>query len=136
MSDQQASCQSEAGQAEHVLWFAVDGALLFVAMTPRPCTLLVGGCPCASPRKSDALPETHPLPLPLVPGPTQDAIKKITSQELPDFYNITLERPKDDPAGYDVLYVEAAFKVRGRGKRDRRTDRPGQGWLPLLPKHI
>ncbi|KAG2481828.1 hypothetical protein HYH03_019206, partial [Edaphochlamys debaryana] len=39
----------------------------------------------------------------------QDAIKKLTQQELPDFYNITLERPRDDPDGYDVLFVEAAF---------------------------
>lgn len=38
-------------------------------------------------------------------------MKKLTSEELPDFYNITLERPKDDPDGYDVLYVEAAFMV-------------------------
>ena len=29
--------------------------------------------------------------------------------ELPDFYNITLERPRDDPDGYDVLFVDAAF---------------------------
>ena len=42
----------------------------------------------------------------------QDAIKKLTQQELPDFYNITLERPRDDPDGYDVLFVEAAFMVR------------------------
>lgn len=39
----------------------------------------------------------------------QDAIKKITGEELPDFYNITLERPKDDPDGYDVMFVDAAF---------------------------
>ena len=41
----------------------------------------------------------------------QDAIKKLTNQELPDFYNITLERPRDDPDGYDVLFVEAAYMV-------------------------
>jgi hypothetical protein len=40
----------------------------------------------------------------------QDAVKKITGSELPDFYNIVLERPKDDPAGYDVLFVDAAAK--------------------------
>lgn len=40
----------------------------------------------------------------------QDAVKKITGDELPDFYNIVLERPKDDPAGYDVLFVDAAAK--------------------------
>jgi hypothetical protein len=39
----------------------------------------------------------------------QDAIKKITQKDLPDFYNITLERPKDDPDGYDVMFVDAAF---------------------------
>lgn len=40
----------------------------------------------------------------------QDAVKKITGSELPDFYNIVLERPKDDPDGYDVLFVDAAAK--------------------------
>ena len=41
----------------------------------------------------------------------QDAIKKMSGSELPDFYNIVLERPRDDPAGYDVLFVDAASKV-------------------------
>lgn len=41
----------------------------------------------------------------------QDAVKRITGDELPDFYNILLERPKDDPDGYDVLCVDAAAKV-------------------------
>lgn len=40
----------------------------------------------------------------------QDAVKKITGDELPDFYNITLERPRDDPDGYDILFVDAAAK--------------------------
>ncbi|PRW58999.1 putative histone-lysine N-methyltransferase ATXR3 isoform X1 [Chlorella sorokiniana] len=40
----------------------------------------------------------------------QDAVKRITGDELPDFYNILLERPKDDPDGYDVLCVDAAAK--------------------------
>ena len=31
--------------------------------------------------------------------------------ELPDFYNIVLERPRDDPTGYDVLFIDAAAKV-------------------------
>ncbi|MEW5298262.1 MAG: hypothetical protein WDW36_001407 [Sanguina aurantia] len=39
----------------------------------------------------------------------QETMKKVMSQELPDFYNIMLERPRDDPDGYDVLFVEAAF---------------------------
>jgi SET domain-containing protein len=39
----------------------------------------------------------------------QDAIKKITQKELPDFYNILLERPRDDPDGYDLMFVDAAF---------------------------
>lgn len=42
----------------------------------------------------------------------QDAIKKIADEGLPDFYNIALERPKDDEDGYDVMFVDAAFKVR------------------------
>ncbi len=42
----------------------------------------------------------------------QDAIKKFSRDELPEFYNITLERPRDDPAGYDVLFIDAASKVR------------------------
>lgn len=48
--------------------------------------------------------------------PAQDAVKKITGDELPDFYNIVLERPKDDPDGYDVLFIDAAAKV-GGGER-------------------
>ena len=32
--------------------------------------------------------------------------------ELPDFYNIVLERPRDDPTGYDVIFIDAAAKVR------------------------
>lgn len=38
-------------------------------------------------------------------------MKRITGDELPDFYNIVLERPKDDPDGYDVLFIDAAAKV-------------------------
>lgn len=38
-------------------------------------------------------------------------MKKTTNDELPDFYNIQLERPKDDPGGYDCLFVDAASKV-------------------------
>ncbi|KAK9818057.1 hypothetical protein WJX72_006388 [[Myrmecia] bisecta] len=42
----------------------------------------------------------------------QDALKKRNPHMgLPDFYNITLERPKDDEAGYDVVFVEAAQKA-------------------------
>ena len=41
----------------------------------------------------------------------QDAIKKNSKDELPDFYNIVLDRPKDDAAGYDVLFIDAASKV-------------------------
>ena len=40
----------------------------------------------------------------------QDAVKKITGDELPDFYNIAIERPRDDPDGYDILFVDAAAK--------------------------
>lgn len=43
----------------------------------------------------------------------QDAIKKTSKDELPDFYNIQLERPKDDAKGYDVLFIDAATKVSG-----------------------
>ena len=39
----------------------------------------------------------------------QDALKvRRRAGELPDFYNITLERPKEDPAGFDVIFVDAA----------------------------
>ena len=41
----------------------------------------------------------------------QDAIKKQSGDELPDFYNIVLERPRDDPGGFDVLFIDAASKV-------------------------
>ena len=44
----------------------------------------------------------------------QDAIKKNSKDELPDFYNIVLDRPKDDAAGYDVLFIDAASKVSGQ----------------------
>ena len=41
----------------------------------------------------------------------QDAIKKREpGRDLPDFFNITLERPAADAAGYDVLFVEAAHR--------------------------
>ena len=40
----------------------------------------------------------------------QDALKKVTKDELPDFYNIVLERPRDDPWGYDALFVDAASR--------------------------
>lgn len=39
-------------------------------------------------------------------------VRKSSKEELPDFYNIQLERPKDDPAGFDVLFIDAAAKVR------------------------
>lgn len=38
----------------------------------------------------------------------QDAVKRASGTELPDFYNIALERPKHDPSGYDVLFVDAS----------------------------
>lgn len=38
----------------------------------------------------------------------QDAVKRASGAELPDFYNIALERPKHDPSGYDVLFVDAS----------------------------
>lgn len=39
----------------------------------------------------------------------QDAVKKADpNMDLPDFYNIVLERPGRDPRGFDVLYVDAA----------------------------
>ena len=41
----------------------------------------------------------------------QDAIKKREpNKELPDFFNITLERPAEDARGHDVLFVEAAHR--------------------------
>jgi SET domain-containing protein len=42
----------------------------------------------------------------------QDALKKSNpNSDLPDFYNITMERPSEDPRGYDVLFVEGAMKA-------------------------
>ena len=41
----------------------------------------------------------------------QDIIRKTMGDELPDFYNIVLERPRDDPTGYDVIFIDAAAKV-------------------------
>lgn len=40
----------------------------------------------------------------------QDVIKKGGNDELPDFYNIVLERPRDDGGGFDVLFIDAASK--------------------------
>lgn len=54
--------------------------------------------------------------------PPQDAAKKLTGEELPDFYNILLERPKDDDGGYDVLFVDAASKVGRDGMRPLDLD--------------
>jgi hypothetical protein len=33
--------------------------------------------------------------------------RKEEEGSLPDFYNIILERPRDDPCGYDVLFIDA-----------------------------
>ena len=49
--------------------------------------------------------------LPFSDAVPQDALKKRSNDELPDFYNIQLERPKDDPGGYDCLFIDAASKV-------------------------
>ena len=49
----------------------------------------------------------------------QDVVRKSSKEELPDFYNIQLERPKDDPAGFDVLFIDAAAKVRAASLPDR-----------------
>mmetsp|Transcript_13251 Transcript_13251/g.11336 ORF Transcript_13251/g.11336 Transcript_13251/m.11336 type:complete len:238 (-) Transcript_13251:1458-2171(-) len=45
----------------------------------------------------------------------QDLIKKYCKDknkkdELPDFYNIMMERHKDDPDGYDILYIDPINK--------------------------
>ena len=37
----------------------------------------------------------------------QDLLRKQNpNQALPEFYNITLERPASNPGGYDVMFVE------------------------------
>lgn len=40
--------------------------------------------------------------------------RKLPRMGMPDFYNITLERPKEDPAGYDLIYVEVSEKSLNR----------------------
>lgn len=51
----------------------------------------------------------------------QDAIKKREpGKELPDFFNITLERPAEDAAGYDTLFVEVGKG--GKGKREGKRE--------------
>ena len=50
---------------------------------------------CSRPPRSAALQEAN----------------KHSGDELPDFYNIVLERPRDDPKGYDVLFIDAAQKL-------------------------
>lgn len=64
-------------------------------------------------------------------------MKKITGDELPDFYNIVLERPRDDPDGYDVLFIDAAAKARcaccagHAGHATRTALMLGRAWLCL-----
>ena len=36
--------------------------------------------------------------------------KRNPDAALPDFYNISLERPKDDDLGYGVMFVEVCMK--------------------------
>ena len=70
-------------------------------------------CMAISPSRSSVhLSERHLEHLPTLACGAQDAIKKSSKDELPDFYNIVLDRPKDDAAGYDVLFIDAASKVR------------------------
>ena len=40
----------------------------------------------------------------------QDILKRQSPNDVPDFYNIVLERPRTDPDGFEVLYVDAAAK--------------------------
>ena len=54
----------------------------------------------------------HHVTLRWGPQVPQDIVRKTLGDELPDFYNIVLERPKDDPTGYDVLFIDAASKAR------------------------
>ena len=66
----------------------------------------------------------------------QDAIKKTSKDELPDFYNIQLERPKDDAKGYDVLFIDAASKVACPDKHPiKHSFTAGLGLARLHPIH-
>ena len=38
----------------------------------------------------------------------QDALKRRRRGDLPDFYNMLLDRPKDEAGGFDVIFVDAA----------------------------
>ena len=38
----------------------------------------------------------------------QDALKRRRKGDLPDFYNMLLDRPKDEAGGFDVIFVDAA----------------------------
>ena len=41
----------------------------------------------------------------------QDYIKLVMKKKsLPDFYNIMMERHKDDPEGYDILFIDPILK--------------------------
>lgn len=40
----------------------------------------------------------------------QDMLRKQHSNSLTDFYNIILERPIDDPYGYDAIFIDAASR--------------------------
>lgn len=52
----------------------------------------------------------------------QDILKRQSMNELPDFYNIVLERPSVDPAGYDVTFVDAASKGTFAGRMSHSCD--------------
>ena len=75
---------------------------------PKGCGIVVtapGGLP-AQTMVEEYFGEVHP---PWRWFEKQDALKKKRrAGDLPDFYNICLDRPKDDPAGFDVLFVDAA----------------------------
>ena len=46
-----------------------------------------------------------------LPAAVLQEASKHSGDELPDFYNIVLERPRDDSKGYDVLFIDAAQKL-------------------------
>lgn len=57
--------------------------------------------------------------------------RALSEQELPDFFNIMLERHSDDPAGYDLLFVDP-IKRGNFGSRFSHSCEPNTQTVPMV----
>ncbi len=56
--------------------------------------------------------------------------RALAEQELPDFFNIMLERHEDDPDGYDLLFVDP-IKRGNYGSRFSHSCEPNTQTVPM-----